>query len=139
VSRLLPPPPPHRIDTLGGPVKACWEPAPAVIRHGLLAYFIDFLKVSNTWQEFVDSGPLTYSSHNSPAKAEILATIVYSILIGQHRYAHMTAPSGDTVMASLFGVKTFRRRAFERVDDDALTLWIGQQVDRTFAPPLELD
>ena len=42
-------------------------------------------------------------------------------------------------MASLFGVKTFRRRAFERVDDDALTLWIGQQVDRTFAPPLELD
>ena len=89
-------PAPHRIDTFGGPVKACWEPAPAVTRHGLLAYFIDFLKVSNTWQEFVESCPLTYSSNNSPAKAEILATIVYSILIGQHRYAHMNALSGGS-------------------------------------------
>ena len=137
-------PAPHRIDTFGCPVKACWEPAPAVTRHGLLAYFIDFLKVSNTWQEFVESCPLTYSSNNSPAKAEILATIVYSILIGQHRYAHMNALSGDAVMASLFGVKKLRsqdsvRRAFERIDDDVLTQWIDQQMDRTFAPLLELD
>ena len=56
----------------------------------------------------------------------------------------MTALSGDTVMASLFGMKTFRsqdsvRRAFERVDEEALTQWIDQQVDRTFAPLLELD
>jgi len=123
----------------GGPVRARWESAPAVTRNGGLAYFIDFLKVSNTWTESVDSCPLTYSSPNAPTKAEILATLVYSILIGQRRYAHIAALSGDKVMASLFGVKTFRiqdspRRAFE----DAITGWIDLQIDRTFAPLLEL-
>ena len=135
-------PPPHRVDTFGGPVEVHWEPAPAVTRHGLLAYFIDFLKTSNTWTEFVDSCPLTYSSPNAPLKAEVLATIIYSILTGQRRYSHITALSGDAVMAGLFGVKTFRsedsvRRAFEDADDDAVTAWIDQQMDRTFAPLLE--
>jgi hypothetical protein len=40
-------PPPHRVDTFGGSVEVHWEPAPAVTRHGLLAYFLDFLKTSN--------------------------------------------------------------------------------------------
>ena len=135
-------PPPHRIDSFGGPVKACWGSSPAVTRHGLLAYFIDFLKVSKTWKEFVDSCPLTYSSPNAPTKEEILATMLDSILIGQRRYAHMTALSGDTVIAGLFGVTTFRsqdsvRRAFEKTDEEAITRWIDQQMDRTFAPLLE--
>jgi hypothetical protein len=135
-------PAPHRIDTFGGPVEVHWEPAPAVTRRGLVAYFIDFLKTSNTWTEFVDSCPLTYSSPNAPLKAEVLATIIYSILTGQRRYSHITALSGDSVMAGLFGVKTFRsedsvRRAFEDADDSAVTAWIDQQMDRTFAPLLE--
>ena len=130
--------PPHRIDSFGGPVKACWGSSPAVTRHGLLAYFIDFLKVSKTWMEFVDSCPLTYSSPNAPTKEEILATMLYSILIGQRRYAHMTALSGDTVIAGLFGVTIFRsqdsvRRAFDKTDEEAITQWIDQQADRTFA------
>ena len=92
-------PAPHRLDTFGGPVKACWDFAPTVTRNGGLAYFIHFLEVSNTWKEFVDSCPLTYSSPNAPNKEEILATLVYSFLIGHRRYAHI---------AALFGVKTFR-------------------------------
>lgn len=68
------------MDTFGGSVEVHWEPAPAVTRHGLLAYFIDFLKTSNTWTEFVDSCSLTYSSPNAPLKAEVLATIIYSSL-----------------------------------------------------------
>jgi hypothetical protein len=135
-------PPPHRVDTFAGPVEVHWEPAPAVTRHGLLAYFIDFLKTRNTWTEFVDSCPLTYSSPNAPLKAEVLATVTYSILTGQRRYSPITALSGDSVTAGLFGVKTFRsedsvRRAFEDADDDAVTAWIDQQMDRTFAPLLE--
>ena len=98
--------------------------------------------MSKTWQAFVDSCPLTYSSPNAPTKEEILATILYSILIGQRRYAHMTALSGDTVIAGLFGVTTFRsqdsvRRAFEKTDEEAITQWIDQQTDRSFAPLLE--
>ena len=134
-------PPPH-LDSFGGPVKACWGSSPAVTRHGLLVYFIDFLKVSKTWEDVVDSCPLTYSSPNAPTKEEILATMLYSILIGQRRCAQMTALSGDTVIAGLFGVHTFRsqdsvRRAFEQSDEEAITQWVDQQVDRTFAPLLE--
>ena len=86
--------------------------------------------------------PLTYSSPNTPTKAEIFATLVYSILIGKRRYAHIAALSGDKVMASLFGVKAFRsqdsaRRAFEEADEEAITTWIDQQMDRTFEPLLE--
>jgi hypothetical protein len=45
-------------------------------------------------------------------------------------------------MAGFFGVKTFRsedsvRRAFEDADDDTITAWIDQQMDRTFVPLLE--
>jgi hypothetical protein len=135
-------PPPHRVDTFGGSVEVHWEPAPAVTRHGLLAYFLDFLKTSDTWTEFVDSCPLTYSSPPAPRKAEILATIVYSIPTGQRRYSHITALTGDAVVAGLFGVKTFRsedsvRRAFEGANDEAVTAWIDQQMDRTFSPLLE--
>ena len=119
-------PPPHRVDTFGGSVEVHWEPAPGVARHGLLAYFIDFLKTSNTCAEFVDSCPLTYSSPNAPLKAEVLATILYSILTGQRRYYHITAFTGDAVMAGLFGIKTFRRedsvrRAFADANDEAVT------------------
>jgi hypothetical protein len=60
-------PPPHRVDTFGGSVEVHWEPVPAVTRHGLLAYFIDFLKTSNTSTGFVDSCPLTYSSPVPPS------------------------------------------------------------------------
>lgn len=134
-------PSPRRVDTFGGSVEVHWEPAPAVTRHGLLAFFIELLKTSNTWTEFVGSCPLTYSRPNAPLKAEVLATIVYSILTGQRRYSHITALSGDSVMAGLFGVATFRsedsvRRAFEDADQ-VVTTWIDQQTDRTFAPLLE--
>ena len=137
-------PPPHLLDTFGGPVKACWESAPAVTRNGGVAYFLNFLKVSGTWKAFVDSCPLTYSSPNAPTKEEVLATLVYAILIGQRRYAHIAALSGDKVMAGLFGVKTFRsqdsvRRAFEDANEEAITAWVDQQMDRTFAPLLELE
>lgn len=68
--------------------------------------------------------------------------MVYAILTGQRRYSYITALSGDSVMAGLFGVDTFRsedsiRRVFEDADDNAVTAWIDQQMDRTFAPLLE--
>lgn len=97
---------------------------------------------SKSWKDVVDSCPLTYSSPNAPTKEEIPATMLYSILIGQRRYAQMTALSGDTVIAGLFGVHTFRsqdsvRRAFEQTDEEAITQWVDQQMDRTFAPLLK--
>ena len=68
--------------------------------------------------------------------------MVYATLTGQRRSSHITALCGDSVMAGLFGVDSFRRedsirRVLEDADEDAITAWIAQQMDRTFAPMLE--
>jgi len=74
-----------------------------------LTWFLDFLKASNTWTEFVRSCPLTHFSPNAPDKAAVLASIVNSILTGQRRYG-----------------------------EDGITTWIDWQMDRTFASPAQI-
>jgi len=88
-------PAPHRVETPGGPVQVRWEEDPGISPHGALTYFIEFLQVSGIWKEFVDQCPLTYSSPNAPAKAEILGTILLSVLSGHRRYAHITGMRGS--------------------------------------------
>jgi hypothetical protein len=69
------------------------------------------------WEEFVAQCPLTYTSPNAPSKAEILGTILLSVLSGHRRYAHITGIRGDTVLPALLGIERLRsedsvRRAF---------------------------
>jgi len=94
---------------------------------GGLAYFIEFLKLSGIWENFVEECPLKYTSPNAPTKSEILGTILFSVLSGHRRYAHITGILGDDVLPQLLGIERFRsedsvRRAFEKQDDEALTL-----------------
>jgi len=130
-------PAPHRVETFGGTVEVEWEEQEAVSLHGPLAYFIEFLKVSGLWQNFVEACPLTYSSPNAPSKEEILGTILFSVLSGQRRYAHITALRNDMLLPQWLGIGKLRsedsvRRAFEKQDEAALTLWIDRQMSATF-------
>ena len=81
----------HRVDTPGGTVYVQWEDDAEVTAHGTSTYFLEFLKTSGLWTEFVDDCPLKYTSPNAPAKSEILGTILLSVLSGHRRYAHITA------------------------------------------------
>jgi len=135
-------PAPHRVETLGGPMEVRWEDDPGISPHGMLTYFFEFLKVSGIWQEFVAQCPLSYTSPNAPSKAEILGTIMCSVLSGHRRYAHITGIRGDSVLPKLLGIACLRsedsiRRAFAQQDEDALTLWMDRQTDKTFAALLE--
>lgn len=137
-------PAPHRVETPGGPVYVQWEDDPGITPHGPLTYFLEFLKVSGLWQDFVAECPLTYTSPNAPTKAEILGTILLSVLSGHRRYAHITGIRGDSVLPGLLGIKRLRsedsvRRAFANQDEDALTLWIDTQTGKTFDALLEHD
>jgi hypothetical protein len=119
-----------------------WEEDPGISPHGMLTYFLEFLHVSGIWEEFVEQCPLHYSSPNAPTKAEILGTILCSVLSGHRRYAHITGIRGDSVLPKLLGIACLRsedsiRRAFANQDEDALTLWMDRQTDKTFAALLE--
>jgi hypothetical protein len=134
-------PPPHRVDTIGGPLHVKWENDSEVTAHGSLTYFVQFLKVSKLWEDWVRDCPLAYTSPNAPRKEEILGTILLSVLAGHKRYSHITSMRQDLVLPQLLGLSCLRsedsvRRAFAQVDEDAATLWMDLHLNRTFEPLL---
>jgi hypothetical protein len=73
-----------------------------------------------------------------------LGTILCSVLSGHRRYAHITGMRGDSVLPKLLGIACLRsedsvRRAFAHQDEEALTLWMDRQTNKTFAALLEQD
>lgn len=135
-------PAPHRIDTFGGSVEVRWSEEGGMSLNGPLAYFVEFLKVSGLWERFVARCPLKYKSPNAPKKEEILGTLLFSVLAGHRRYAHIAALRSDNVLAELLGIETFRsedavRRAFEKEDEGKLTLWMDLSMNETYEALLE--
>lgn len=135
-------PPEHRVETFGGPIQVRWDEEAGMSMYGPLTYFVEFLKVSGVWERFVADCPLRYTSRNAPTKNEILGTILFSVLSGHRRYAHITAIRGDDVLPQLLGIEQFRsedsvRRAFEKQDEEALTAWIDRYTNETYAALLD--
>ena len=75
-----------------------------VTAFGQRPYFVEFLKTSGLFEAWVKDGPLSYTSPNAPAKREVLATLLLSVLAGQRRYAHLDALRADTLAPQLLGV-----------------------------------
>ena len=135
-------PAPRRIETFGGGVEVRWAEDGGMSLSGPLTYFIEFLKVTGLWERFVESCPLNYTSPNAPSKNEILGTILFSVLNGHRRYAHITGLRGDDVVARMLGIERFRsedsvRRAFEKQDEESLTLWLDRSMNETYEALLE--
>jgi len=68
-----------------------------------MVFFIEFLKTAGLWDAFVKDCPLTWESHNAPGKADVLGTILLSVLAGHRRYAHMTALRFDGGESAIAG------------------------------------
>jgi hypothetical protein len=131
-------PPIHRVKTFDCPVQMEWLDEAGMSMHGPLSFFVEVLQGSGVWERFVAECPLRYSSPNAPTKTEILGTILFSVLSGHRRYAHITAIRGDDVLPSLLGIERFRsensvRRAFEKQGEEALTLWMDRFTNETYA------
>ena len=110
------------LDTFAGKVHVRWAPEAAVSSHGLLPYFIEFLKVSGRFDAWVADCPLDYTSGNAPQKRDVLGTILLSVLAGHWRYAHISAIRGDGVNPGLLGMTKIAsedsvRRAMKDADD----------------------
>ena len=69
------------VDTYAGKLHIQWDETAAVTTLGQLPVFIDFLKTSGLWDEFVAECPLRYTSNNAPSAVDILGTLLMLSLI----------------------------------------------------------
>src|ERR1039458_5620457 len=60
-------------------------------------------KTACLWDRWVEECPVTYESPNAPGKADVLGTILLSVLAGHRRYAHITALRFDGVNPNCWG------------------------------------
>jgi hypothetical protein len=97
------------VDTFAGKIQVKWVPEAAVSGLGLMAFFIEFLKTSGRFDEWVEQCPLQYSSPNAPKKRDVLGTLLLAVLAGHWRYAHINAIRGDGVNPELLGMSSAAR------------------------------
>jgi hypothetical protein len=132
---------PVSLETFGGKVHIEWDPEAAVTPLGQLPFFIAFLKTSGLYEPWVRECPLQRRSNNAPDKADVLGTLLLSILSGHRRYAHITALRGEGVNPELLGMKKVlsedaARRAFKGSDPAAARSWQQGHLHLTYGPLL---
>jgi hypothetical protein len=125
------------VETFGGKIFVRWDAEASVTAFAPVTYFLEFLKANDLWQQWVQDCPLRYSSGNAPPKADILGTILLSVLAGHKRYAHVTTIRSDGVLPGLLGMKRVRsedavRRAFLRGEAETYAQWLHTHLERTY-------
>ena len=79
---LVPASEPIAVDTFGGRIHVEWNPQAAVTPLGQLAFFIEYLRVGGLYEPWVSQCPLEWLSPNAPCKADVLGTVLLSVLSG---------------------------------------------------------
>lgn len=131
------------VDTFGGRVHIDWDPEAAVTHLGQLPFFIEFLKMGNLFDSWVEECPLFFCSHNAPSKRDVLGTLLLSVLSGHTRYAHITALRSDGVNPGLLGMNKIisedsMRRAFLKIKEDDGIVWLQNHLNKCYAPLLDV-
>jgi len=121
------------VDTFGGRVHVEWDPQSAVTPLGQLPFFIEFLKLGNLLDPWIDDCPLDLVSPNAPSKRDVLGTLLLSILAGHRRYAHVTTIRCDNVNPSLLGMNkivsedSLRRSLLKIVEEEGIA-WLQKHL-----------
>jgi hypothetical protein len=134
---------PIAVDTFGGRVHVEWDPQAAVTPLGQLPFFIEFLKLGNLFEPWVEECPLQLISPNAPSKRDILGTLFLSVLAGHRRYAHITTLRCDNVNPDLLGMKKIisedsMRRAFIKIEEEPGIHWLQQHLHKCYDPLLSV-
>ena len=129
------------LDTFAGKVHVKWAPEAAVSSLGLMPYFIEFLKTSGLFDQWVEDCPLRYSSGNAPDKRNVLGTLVLSVLAGHWRYAHINAIRGDGINPELLGMTGVAsedsvRRGMKAMDETESGAWLKKHLKASYEPLL---
>lgn len=129
------------VETFDGKVFIDWDPDAAVTPMGQLAFFIEFLKLGNRFEPWIDDCPLEYHSNNAPGKRDVLGSLLLSILAGHTRYAHLKSLMGDTVNQDLLGMKKIvsddsARRGLKKIDEAEGIAWLQKHLRSSYEPLL---
>jgi hypothetical protein len=132
---------PIEVDTFDGKVSVEWEPDARVSPIGQLPFFIQYLKIGQRFEPWVDDCPLTYTSNNAPEKRDVLGSLLLSVLSGHTRYAHIAALANDTLNTQLLGMNKVvsddsARRALKKIDETAGTEWLQKHLYACYEPLL---
>jgi hypothetical protein len=129
------------LDTFAGKIQFKWVPDAAVSSFGQMAFFIEFLKTSGLFENWVNECPLRFTSPNAPRKRDVLGTILLSVLAGHWRYAHISALRGDGVNPGLLGMTKVAsedsvRRALSAMKEEESGPWLKRQLQASYEPLL---
>jgi hypothetical protein len=130
------------LDTFAGKVQFRWAPEAEVSSLGQMVFFIEFLKTSGLFENWVNDCPLRYTSANAPRKRDVLGTILLSVLSGHWRYAHMSALRNDGVNPELLGMTKVAsedsvRRGLSGMKEEESEAWLKKHLEFTYKPLLE--
>lgn len=117
------------VDTYDGKLHIEWDQDAPVTPMGQLPFFIQFLKLGERFDPWVNDCPLRYHSNNAPEKVDVLGSLFLSILSGHKRYSHITTLISDSVNPSLLGMNKIvsedsARRAVKKIDEEAGVQWL---------------
>lgn len=129
------------VDTFNGKVFVSWDPNASVTPLGQLPFFIEFLKLGNRFEPWVDDCPLDYASNNAPGKINLLGSLFLSILSGHTRYAHLRSLIGDRVNQHLLGMTKIvgddsARRGLKKIDEAEGIKWLEKHLGLCYEPLL---
>ena len=130
------------LDTFAGKIQFKWVPDAEVSSLGQMPFFIEFLKASGLFEDWVKDCPLQYTSPNAPQKRDVLGTILLSVLAGHWRYAHISALRGDGVNPELLGMRKVAsedsvRRGLSAMKEEESGPWLKKHLKASYEPLLE--
>jgi uncharacterized beta-barrel protein YwiB (DUF1934 family) len=130
------------VDTFDGKVHFEWDPDASVTTLGQLPFFLQFLKLGQRFDPWVDTCPLDYTSNNASVTRDILGSIFLSVLSGHTRYAHISTLIHDTVNTQLLGMTKIVsddtvRRALKSIDKEKGNAWLQSHLSACWEPLLK--
>lgn len=124
------------LQTSSGQLKVRWDGKAQATALGQMPFFIEFLTVTELFDQWVKDCPLGYKSPNGSSRRDILGTWMLSILSGHWRYAHVSAIRADAVNPGLLGMsgvvaEDTLRRGLKAIDESAGSGWLKRHIGRT--------
>jgi hypothetical protein len=124
-----------------GRVQLRWESESAATPMEQLAYFIEFLNLTEVWRRWLESCPLSYASPNAPARRRSWVPGC-SPLSGHRRYAHVTEIRCDGVNPGLLRMNKVisedaLRNALKPIPEVEGCAWLDGHLSDSVAPLLD--